>query len=292
MEAPEGSESPGGKRGPMTSTPKEHHPPPGLPDRTDSATSLDSDNSGEDWLIKVCCPKARHRYRRYAQAKKPTKTGFSHLDKEEDFIALTEWMPITPYQVYPGVPRQESTDLEWLIRLRCPRAQMEQMRAERKQSLPAVSTPLSRSPSKAGRSLQPGGTKDSENWLKHFSIAQGSAFLESYNTSSYDPFFLKCSTDTCKVSVPPLYDPLLKEIRGRYLEAGIIQQCDSGKLFSSKEMSELHKAELPLLPLSRQLMNPIEWLKIPAGYIESEIRQKSRRKMRTSRNLTSVDFKR
>ncbi|XP_033001453.1 protein FAM228B-like isoform X1 [Lacerta agilis] len=368
MEAPEGSGGPGEKRGPMTSTPKEHHPPPGLPDRTDSATSLDSDSSGEDWLIKVCCPKARHRYRRYAQAKKPTKTGFSHLDKEEDFIALAEWMPITPYQVYPGVPRQESTDLEWLIRLRCPRAQMEQMRAERKQSLPAVSTPLSRSPSKAGRSIQPGGTKDSENWLKHFSIAQaivnerqdvvgstqallekencfvrevdrylkhndflalrrremlykkwfenvsspllqkiqdkvdnqsseeieerkrkqlslylnycnkkGSAFLESYNTSSYDPFFLKCSTDTCKVSVPPLYDPLLKEIRERYLEAGIIQQCDTGKVFSSKEMNELHKAELPLLPLSRQLMNPIEWLKIPAGYIESESRQKSRK---------------
>ncbi|XP_034966244.1 uncharacterized protein LOC118082609 isoform X3 [Zootoca vivipara] len=207
MEAPEGSESPGGKRGPMTSTPKEHHPPPGLPDRTDSATSLDSDNSGEDWLIKVCCPKARHRYRRYAQAKKPTKTGFSHLDKEEDFIALTEWMPITPYQVYPGVPRQESTDLEWLIRLRCPRAQMEQMRAERKQSLPAVSTPLSRSPSKAGRSLQPGGTKDSENWLKHFSIAQASSdpgppaslcvllppfhpLFESSSSGSYFPSFL------------------------------------------------------------------------------------------------------
>uniref|UniRef100_A0A8D2IP31 Core-binding (CB) domain-containing protein n=1 Tax=Varanus komodoensis TaxID=61221 RepID=A0A8D2IP31_VARKO len=66
------------------------------------------------------------------------------------------------------------------------------------------------------------------------------------------------------------------EIQGRYLEAGITQQCDTGKIYSCKELNELHKTELPLLPLSRQLMNPVEWLKIPPGYIESEIRQKSR----------------
>ncbi|KAL8173197.1 UNVERIFIED_CONTAM: hypothetical protein K2H54_042255 [Gekko kuhli] len=101
------------------------------------------------------------------------------------------------------------------------------------------------------------------------------AYLESYNPSVYDPYYLK-STDVWKVSVPPLCDPLLKEVHDRYLEEGIIQQCDTGRIYSSKELSELRKAELPLLPLSRQIINPIDWLKIPPGYIESEIRQKSR----------------
>ncbi|XP_061463526.1 protein FAM228B isoform X6 [Rhineura floridana] len=313
------------QRGLFTSTPREGHPPPAeLPKRTDSSTSFSSESSGEDWLIKVCCPGARHRYCRHVPAQKrissqPQKTGFPHcLDKEDEFVESTEQMPITSYQGYPRVPRQESSDLQWLIRLRCPRAQMEQMMADPKQSLPAVSTSLSRSPSKTCRSIPSGGTKASESWLtqKHFSIAQaifnesqdvvgttqallerennfvrGSTFLESYSHSSYDPFFLKSSTNTWKASVPPLYDPLLKEIQGRYLEAGIIQQCDTGKIYSSKEMNGLHKVELPLLPLSRQLMNPVEWLKIPAGYMESEIRQNSRRKMSTTRNVSSMDFK-
>lgn len=41
-------------------------------------------------------------------------------------------------------------------------------------------------------------------------------------------------------------------------------------------MNELHKVDLPQLPLSRQVMNPVEWLKIQFGYVESEARQKSR----------------
>ncbi|XP_053139869.1 uncharacterized protein LOC128339637 isoform X5 [Hemicordylus capensis] len=269
-----------GQRGPFTSTPREPPPPLDPPKRTDSSTSLSSDSSGEDWLIKVCCPGARHRYRRPVELKKPRRTGFSHsLDKEDDFTETAGGMPLASYQTYPGVPRQESSDLQWLIRLRCPRAQMEERMPGLKQSLPEISTNLSNSPSKTLRSSQSEWANASENWLtqKNIFTAQGSAFLESYSPSTYDPLFLKTCTDIWKASIPHLCDPLLKEIQGRYIEAGIIQQCDTGKIFSSKEMNELHKAELPLLPLSRQLMNPIEWLKIPAGYMESEIRQKSRR---------------
>ncbi|XP_053139866.1 protein FAM228B-like isoform X2 [Hemicordylus capensis] len=374
-----------GQRGPFTSTPREPPPPLDPPKRTDSSTSLSSDSSGEDWLIKVCCPGARHRYRRPVELKKPRRTGFSHsLDKEDDFTETAGGMPLASYQTYPGVPRQESSDLQWLIRLRCPRAQMEERMPGLKQSLPEISTNLSNSPSKTLRSSQSEWANASENWLTQKNIftaqdvvnegqdlvsaarfllerencfvrevdrylkhsdflalrrremlykkwfesvscpilqkiqdkvdnqsseeieernrkqlslylnyynKQGSAFLESYSPSTYDPLFLKTCTDIWKASIPHLCDPLLKEIQGRYIEAGIIQQCDTGKIFSSKEMNELHKAELPLLPLSRQLMNPIEWLKIPAGYMESEIRQKSRQKMITTRNLSSMDFK-
>lgn len=53
-------------------------------------------------------------------------------------------------------------------------------------------------------------------------------------------------------------------------------QLSTGKLYSSKDLHELRKTELPPLPLGRQQMNPIEWLKIPFQYMESDVRQKCR----------------
>ncbi|KAK9411010.1 hypothetical protein NXF25_002185 [Crotalus adamanteus] len=299
--------------GPLTSTPIESSTP-SLATRADSLSSENSESSEEDWLIKVCCPGARHRYSKRAHAKKSissrsTKTGDSSiLDKKDDFTEKTELTPTTSYQDYTRVPRQESTDLEWLIRLRCPRAQMEQLMPDLKQSFPGVTRFLSKSQSKVCGASQSEKTKTSESWLtqKHLSIAQdkvdnqsskeieerkrkqlslylnycnekGGAFLESYSPSSYDPFFLKTSPDLWKASVPPLRDPLLKEVEGRYIEASIMQQCETGKLYSSKDVHELHKTELPPLPLGRQLMNPIDWLKIPFQYVESDVRQKSRK---------------
>ncbi|XP_063173842.1 protein FAM228B isoform X2 [Candoia aspera] len=358
--------------GPLTSTPIESSTP-NLPTRADSLSSESSESSGEDWLIKVRCPGARHRYSKQAHAKKcissrSTRTGISSvLDKEDDFTEKREWTPLAPYQDYSRVPKQDSADLQWLIRLRCPRAQMEQLMPDLKQSFPGV-TRFLRSQSKVCGSSQSEKTKTSQSWLtqKHLSIAQalvnesqdvvgpiqfllerencfirevdrylkhsdflalrrremlykkwfesvsrpllqkiqdkvdnqsskeieerkrkqlslylnycnekGGAFLESYSPSSYDPFFLKTCSGIWKASVPPLHDPLLKEVQGRYIEAGIIEQCDTGKLYSSKEINELHKIELPRLPLSRQFMNPIEWLKIPFQYMESEVRQNS-----------------
>lgn len=38
--------------------------------QADSLSSENSDSSGEDWLIKVRCPGARHRYSKRAHAKK------------------------------------------------------------------------------------------------------------------------------------------------------------------------------------------------------------------------------
>lgn len=44
----------------------------------------------------------------------------------------------------------------------------------------------------------------------------------------------------------------------------------SGRLCSAREVNELSKAEPPLLPLSRQRMDAVAWLKIPPLYIASE----------------------
>ncbi|KAL7991406.1 hypothetical protein Chor_015662 [Crotalus horridus] len=372
--------------GPLTSTPIESSTP-SLATRADSLSSENSESSEEDWLIKVCCPGARHRYSKRAHAKKD----------------------------YTRVPRQESTDLEWLIRLRCPRAQMEQLMPDLKQALvnesqdvigpiqlllerescfirevdrylkhndflalrrremlykkwfesvsrpllqkiqdkvdnqsskeieerkrkqlslylnycneklsptelvsspdalpslpkyvvPPVSSPVlqSSSPSATDTSLASQNPPESESKYGHD--------FSAYH--SHNPFFLPVLPpiqsqrsvaemtgrkdgeemtsvkdglgleilkeeveNTSQASVPPLRDPLLKEVEGRYIEASIMQQCETGKLYSSKDVHELHKTELPPLPLGRQLMNPIDWLKIPFQYMESDVRQKSR----------------
>ncbi|KAF7236367.1 hypothetical protein EYD10_16905 [Varanus komodoensis] len=163
--------------GPFTSTPRESSPDLERFDvQNDSLVSSGSESSKEDWLIKVCCPGARHRYCRHGQTKKRIssckKTRFSRSLDKDDFTESAQWMPFTSYQTYTGVPRQESSDLKWLIRLRCPRAQMELMLPDAKQSLPAVS--LSRSPSKICRDSQTENAKNPERWpaKKHHSITQ------------------------------------------------------------------------------------------------------------------------
>ncbi|XP_049674429.1 protein FAM228B [Accipiter gentilis] len=108
---------------------------------------------------------------------------------------------------------------------------------------------------------------------------KGYVALEAYDPSEYDPFFLKTCTDCWKVSIPTLQDPLLKDIQRKFIETGIIKQCETGRPCSTRELNQLSKAELPLLPLSRQRMDAVEWLKIPHAYIASEVHQTKRQKV-------------
>ncbi|XP_019336862.1 protein FAM228B isoform X9 [Alligator mississippiensis] len=120
---------------------------------------------------------------------------------------------------------------------------------------------------------------------------KGNVVFEDYDASEYDPFFLKTHTNYWKVSTPPFKDPLLKEVQGKSLEKGIIQQCETGRIYSAKEMNELHKAKLPPLPLGRQRWDAVEWLKIAPGYIDSEVHQRKRRRMTRNQNKGTLDFK-
>ncbi|NWR66028.1 F228B protein, partial [Bucorvus abyssinicus] len=104
---------------------------------------------------------------------------------------------------------------------------------------------------------------------------KGYVALDAYDPSEYDPLFLK-KTDCWKVSIPPLQDPLLKDIQRKFTETGIIKQCETGRPCSTREMKEVSKAELPPLPLSRQRMDAVEWLKVPHSYIASEVHQTKR----------------
>ncbi|XP_052544883.1 protein FAM228B isoform X2 [Tympanuchus pallidicinctus] len=95
---------------------------------------------------------------------------------------------------------------------------------------------------------------------------KGYVALEAYDPSEYDPLFLKTCTDCWKVSIPALQDPLLKAVQKKFIETGIVKQCETGRPCSIRELQEL-----PLLPLGRQRMDAIEWLKVPHTYIASEL---------------------
>ncbi|NXC50146.1 F228B protein, partial [Penelope pileata] len=100
--------------------------------------------------------------------------------------------------------------------------------------------------------------------------------LEAYDPSEYDPLFLTTCTDCWKVSVPASRDPLLQAIQKRLMEKGVSKRCETGRRCSTRELQEFQKAELPPLPLGRQHMDSIAWLKVPHGYIASEVRQARR----------------
>ncbi|KFQ38852.1 Protein FAM228B, partial [Mesitornis unicolor] len=102
---------------------------------------------------------------------------------------------------------------------------------------------------------------------------KGYVALDVYDPSEYDPLFLRTRTDCWKVSVPASQDPLLEGIQRKFIKTGIIKQCETGRPWSIRELNELSKAELPLLPLSRQCMDAVKWLKIPHAYIASEAHQ-------------------
>ncbi|NXE23800.1 F228B protein, partial [Ardeotis kori] len=105
---------------------------------------------------------------------------------------------------------------------------------------------------------------------------KGYVTLEDYDPSEYDPLFLNMSTDCWKVSIPTFHDPLLRDAQRKVLETSIIKQCETGRPWSTRELNELSKAELPLLPLSRQRMDAVGWLKVPHDYIASEVHQMTR----------------
>ncbi|NXI37229.1 F228B protein, partial [Galbula dea] len=105
---------------------------------------------------------------------------------------------------------------------------------------------------------------------------KGYVSLESYDPLEYDPLFLKTCTDCWKVSVPTFQDPLLKGIQSKFTETGIIKQCETGSPCSARELNKLSRAELPLLPLSRQGVDTLEWLKMLHAYIASEVHPRKR----------------
>ncbi|XP_056420314.1 protein FAM228B isoform X2 [Hyla sarda] len=120
---------------------------------------------------------------------------------------------------------------------------------------------------------------------------KGSAFMRDYDSSEYDPFINRLYKHYLQVSTPMFQDPLLQQSQKKYEEEKIAMHCETGRVFSAKEIHELNLQKLPQVPLGRQSLNGAEWLKTPLGYIESETRLKSRQRVRGSCNQGILDLK-
>ncbi|KAK1170280.1 protein FAM228A [Acipenser oxyrinchus oxyrinchus] len=108
---------------------------------------------------------------------------------------------------------------------------------------------------------------------------KGYVFLEDYDPREYNPFLLHLSKPHYfKFLTPTLNDPLLKQSYERMQEERLILLCQTGKVYSDKEMEALHTPNLPLIPKGRHGVDSIKWLLMPLGDIESDVRRKIRKK--------------
>ncbi|XP_010590259.1 protein FAM228B isoform X2 [Loxodonta africana] len=131
-----------------------------------------------------------------------------------------------------------------------------------------------------------------EGFLKHVN-KKGSAFIEHYDPKEYDPFYMtKEDPNFRKVIIPPLRDPLKKAQYDKDEEKRTLLQC---KMYTMKEFKEAEEAKLhsrfPRISNSRHFMTPVEWLKLPTRYIESEFCKRSRLKVKVNANSSSFDLK-
>ncbi|XP_053315864.1 protein FAM228B-like [Spea bombifrons] len=126
-----------------------------------------------------------------------------------------------------------------------------------------------------------------EQYLKYCN-KKGRAFMGDYDPSEYDPFSHQLDKSYLKVTTPPFSDPLLYPFQKRIEEERVVLRCETGRLYSAKEINEL---KLPKIPFDRRKVNSAEWLKAPVSYIESDVRQKSRQKMRGTHLKSNIDWK-
>ncbi|XP_077667662.1 protein FAM228B isoform X1 [Eretmochelys imbricata] len=297
--------------------------------RPDLITSLEARRGSldQDWLLRVYCPGSQSIYD--VQTPEQPVQGISPSVSEKIRTISTlckrksskDWLmqePSTTLQPCSGAPNMRGSDNHWLLKLKCPRSQTEydlqtpeqevdkylkhrdflelrKKEIQYKKWLECVSEPLlqkieDKVDSQSSEEIEERKRKQLSLYLNYCN-KKGKVALEDYDASEYDPLFLNAHPAYLKVSTPPLHDPLLKEVQGRFLEGGLIQQCETGRIYSAKEMNDLYKAKLPLLPLGRQTMDAAEWLKIPPGYIESEIHQRKRRSAKRNHNAGTLDFK-
>ncbi|XP_055666642.1 protein FAM228B isoform X2 [Falco peregrinus] len=222
------------------------------------------------------------------QGRQPLVQGFTTSLSQKNRTALSggksakdglKQKLVTPLQTRL-ICSVNNSETPWLPRFTCPR-----LVREHDQQSPWQR--FSSAPAKSGAentfecSRRFGKENNTKDLLpqRDFCRAKGYVALETYDPSEYDPFFLKTHTDCWKVSIPPLQDPLLKDIQRKLIETGIIKQCETGRPCSTRELNKLSRAELPQLPLGRQGMDAAQWLKVPHAYIASEVHQRKRQEL-------------
>ncbi|XP_064628301.1 protein FAM228B-like isoform X2 [Lineus longissimus] len=133
-----------------------------------------------------------------------------------------------------------------------------------------------------------------------FTNKKGHVFLDTFPPDEYFPFSMYPRPYHLRVATKRLQDPLLSQERARSAEDRTILQCETGNIYSDRDIQQVRLPPLPLVPLGRQGTECKTWIAMPLKDIESPVRHASRetvdpnvemwRRMKSDLNASHFSF--
>lgn len=115
-------------------------------------------------------------------------------------------------------------------------------------------------------------------------------FLDTMSKDDYNPLELQMPRPAPIVAETKQFDdPLIAQEKFRNEEDRTIVRCMTGKSLGDKQIQQYRLPPLPLVPLGRQGTECSSWLAMQLHDIDSERRLQSRRRMRSSFNVSQCD---
>ncbi|CAH1229795.1 Hypp251 [Branchiostoma lanceolatum] len=236
--------------------------------RTNSAIS--QTDKIQDWLNKKSVQGIQEKY---DPSSKDTKRMYSQLLKEEDtFVQGLQSM--VDYKGFLDLRKREILHKKWEERVHDP------LRREIRREMNGPTYPeLDRTK----RTLH-------QKYLDYHN-KKGTVFLDTMSPKEYDPLILISNRpQPLKAQTSLLRDPLISQGRERTDEDRTVIRCLTGKTLSERDVEQHRLPQLPLVPLGRHGTECQTWLAMPLTDINSDTRQKSRRRMHGNYSTSHFDF--
>ncbi|XP_005090633.1 protein FAM228B [Aplysia californica] len=127
-------------------------------------------------------------------------------------------------------------------------------------------------------------------FLEHVN-KRGFVFLEDDDREEYYAQALNDHRPApIKIRTEALKDPLLTLGKQKSEEDRIVLRCMTGQRYTDNDLDQVRLPPLPLVPLGRHGVNSCKWLEMPLSNIESESRERSRRRMLGVSTKSQIDF--
>lgn len=127
-------------------------------------------------------------------------------------------------------------------------------------------------------------------FLEHVN-KRGFVFLEDDDRAEYYAQALNGHRPApIKIHTEHLNDPLLTLGKLRSEEDRVVLRCMTGNKYSDTDLDQVRLPPLPLVPLGRHGVDSVKWLEMPLNNIESECRERSRRRMLGMATKCDIDF--
>jgi len=129
-----------------------------------------------------------------------------------------------------------------------------------------------------------------KQFLEHTN-KRGFVFLEDDDREEYYAQALNDHRPApIKIHTEALSDPLLTLGKQKSSEDRVVLRCMTGQRYTDNDIDQVRLPPLPLVPLGRHGVNSCKWLEMPLNNIESECRERSRRRMLGVGTKSDIDF--